>query len=267
MLENASARLKLGKRKQAFLRDFSHRHALRWHMSAILVATGLSGVLASKLFLSFGVHNCILRYPAAILIAYGVFFLFVKLWLFYVSPANKRTRPLDWLDGPTWDCSSMGSGTPVFGGGGQSGGAGASASFDHPATFLTETSLSTGSGASSSALEGAGEIAGDALGDEGGVIGFAALAILALLVTGIVGSAVYIIYQAPIILSETAFEGLLAVSLVKKYRIICDEDWMGSLFKTTWVPFAVTVLVGLFAAALLHYFYPEAIKLADVMQK
>ena len=267
MLKKDKILFKLGKRKQAFLRDFSHRHALRWHMSIILIATGLSGILASKLFLSIGVHNFIIRYPTSILIAYGVFFLFVKLWLFHVSPGKKRTNPLDWLDVPTFDGSILGKNTSILGGGGQSGGAGASDSFDLPATFLSESSLSTGSAASCSALDRVGEIAGDALGEDGGVIGLAAIAILALLVTGIVGSAVYLIFQAPIILSEAAFEGLLVVSLVKKSQSIGDEDWMGSLFQTTWVPFAVTLLVGLIAASFLHYFYPEAIKLADVINK
>lgn len=78
------------------------------------------------------------------------------------------------------------------------------------------------------------------------------LAVLAAVVAAILGSAIYVVSEAPIILSEAAFEGLLAASLVKKARKIDDEDWIGSIFKTTWKPFATTLTVALIAAFILH---------------
>jgi len=50
-------------RKEIFTKDFRQRHSLRFHMSAILVTTALSGVLASKLFLVFEIDNFVIRYP------------------------------------------------------------------------------------------------------------------------------------------------------------------------------------------------------------
>ena len=87
------------KRKETFLKDFRHRHSLRIHMSAILLATALSGVLASKLFLMLNVDNFVVRYPLAVLFAYMVFFMCIKLWLVYVSPKKQnRSTSADWLD-------------------------------------------------------------------------------------------------------------------------------------------------------------------------
>ncbi|GFO60833.1 hypothetical protein GMST_31580 [Geomonas silvestris] len=256
------------KRKDTFTRDFKQRHPLRFHMSAILVATGLSGVLASKLFLFLHIDSLVLRYPLAVLIAYLIFFLCVKLWLWHVTPRRVAdSRWTDWVDVPT---SSPGGGEfPwLHGGGGDFSGAGASASFDVDASIVSETPLTTVSESSSGIVDGVGEVVGEAagaLGEEAGVVGIVVLAALAAVVATVLGSAVYMIAEAPIILSEAAFEGILAASLVSKVRIIDDEDWIGSIVKTTWKPFMATFAVALIAAFILHMYFPEATKLSEVL--
>ena len=82
----------------------------------------------------------------------------------------------------------------------------------------------------------------------------------------VLGGAIYVVLDAPVILSEAAFEGLLAASLVKKTRMISDECWIGSIFKTTWKSFAVTLAVALIAAICLHTFFPSATKLSDLLR-
>ncbi len=60
---------------------------VRFHMSLILMACGLSAMLASWALLHLGVGSMLVRYPAAIAVAYGTFLLGVWLWLQYADPA------------------------------------------------------------------------------------------------------------------------------------------------------------------------------------
>ena len=59
---------------------------VRFHMSLILVACGLSAMLASWALLHLGVGSMLVRYPVAIAVAYGMFLLGVWLWLQYADP-------------------------------------------------------------------------------------------------------------------------------------------------------------------------------------
>jgi len=236
-------------------------------MSLILLATACSGVLASKLFLYLDIDNFVLRYPLAVLFAYAVFFFCIKLWLMYVSSGHRSdSSVLDWIDIPTSTGRNGGGGMPsVQGGGGQFSGAGASGSFDGP--LVGEASLPTVSDGSSEMLGGVGDTvaeAAGALGEEGGFMAVVVLSVLAAVVAAILGGAVYVISEAPVILSEAAFEGVLALSLLRKTRLIDDEDWIGSIFRTTWIPFAITLAVTLIAALVLHSYFPDASRLAEI---
>jgi hypothetical protein len=46
-----------------------------------------------------------------------------------------------------------------------------------------------------------------------------------------------------------------------------DESWVGSIFRTTWKPFAVTVAVAFLSGVVLHSYFPEAIRVADILWK
>ena len=50
-------------------------------MSLILAATGAAGFLVSFALLHAGVTRMWLRYPVAVLVAYGVFLLLLRVWL------------------------------------------------------------------------------------------------------------------------------------------------------------------------------------------
>lgn len=75
------------------MRRVQERFFLRFHMSLILMATVLSGLLCAKLLLLTDVDNIVIRYPLAVLCAYLVFFLFVKMWLLYLSAAQPLRVP------------------------------------------------------------------------------------------------------------------------------------------------------------------------------
>ncbi len=262
-----------GGKKEKFQKELRRRYALRFHMTVILLATLFSGILISKLLLVLKVNNFALRYGATVVLSYLVFFLCVKLWLLYVSSKRTdRSSAVDWLPGPS--LSSGGSpgesASPLRGGGGLFSGAGASASFDPVVPIAVGDSASTvaegasvGTGVIGDAVDGAT----DALGDKAGLTGIVVLVVLAVVVAVILGGAIYVIFEAPMILSEAAFEGLLAASLVKKTRLIDDEDWMGSVFRATWIPFAATLAVAVFGALALHHYFPEAHRLADILKR
>jgi len=260
-----------GRVRQTFMRRVQARFFLRFHMSLILLATALSGVLFTKLMLMVQVENIIIRYPLAVLAAYLAFFCYMKLWLLYLS----RSNPLKGLDGagdvlsdlPDLSFGSSGGGSgggaPSFGGGGGgSGGGGASGLFEAPGGNVQAAIVppsSGGSGSSSGMLDGVGDAVSGIFDDDGIV-----LVALGILLAATVGSAVYLVYIAPHILSEAAFDFLLGTSLVRSYRKMNQPDWMGSVFRDTYKPFLVVLVIALGAAWVIHAHDPGITKISDI---
>jgi hypothetical protein len=93
------------------------------------------------------------------------------------------------------------------------------------------------------------------------------LIVLALLVLSIFGAGAYLVYAAPEILSEAAFQVLLAAGLIKASKKMDGSGWMGSVLKATWIPFVVVlVMTGIFGMVAQAY-YPHAARLADIFKK
>lgn len=241
------------------------RFFLRFHMFLILTATFLTGILVSKILLTFNVNNMIIRFPIAILFSYAGFFGFMKLWLLYLSSSATGSRPADNICDAGDIISLPGHSTsqipdPVCGGGGQFGGGGASGSFDVGDRVAD---------AAGSAVDGCGDAVADAAGEaasgifeEGGIV----LIILGALLAIVFGAGIYLIYEAPVILSEAAFEFLLAASLVKGMKRLEDPDWMQSVLRTTIIPFAMVLFMALLVAAAVKTSYPTAIKLSEAVR-
>lgn len=61
-------------RKNHFVSILKERLFLRFHMSLILIGTGLVGLLVSKILLVAHVDNIVIRYPIAVIVSYVVFF-------------------------------------------------------------------------------------------------------------------------------------------------------------------------------------------------
>ena len=264
-----------GTKMQSFMRRLKERFFLRFHMSLILMATALSGLLATRLLLFLQVDNIIIRYPLAVLFAYLAFFAFVKLWLAYMSASHAFQGPdiagnaLPDLPNLSGGGSGPGVNLPSFskGGGGSMGGGGASGSFDGPAANMQAAFVPSSPGAADPA-SGAGSSVGDAASgifdiDDSGII----LIAIGVLLAAIFGSAIYLIYIAPHILSEAAFDFLLGTSLIRSYRKINHPDWMGSVFKDTYKPFLFVLLVSIAAAWVIHRYAPDITKISDLFTK
>jgi hypothetical protein len=253
------------KPKKKFLRQFQKRFFLRFHMSLILGATTATGLLSSKALLILGLDNLVIRYPVSVLIAYLCFFLFIKIWLWYIidPEPSQKSNFLDAVDvTPNFDLSggSVNTASATPSGGGTFGGGGASGSYDDMGAVIREpiSVIKPDSGGSGSSSTGGIDI--DVDGD-----GVLPLVILGVIIAAVFGAGVYLVYEAPVILSEAAFEFLLAAGLVKPVKRLDDPDWMESVLRTTWIPFAVVLAVTTCCAWLIHKHYPDAVRLMDLI--
>ncbi len=153
---------------------------------------------------------------------------------------------------------------------GLGGGGGASGSFDvagaHAAenahSIVSETAASSGHGIRDAVGEAAGEVA-SGVAEEGACV----LAALGILLAIVFGAGFYLIYDAPFVLTEAAFDFVLAAGLLKSARKIDGPDWAGSVLRTTWKPFAIALLITLVAAVIMHVNYPDAVKLSEILRK
>jgi hypothetical protein len=233
--------------RSRFITNIRKRLPLRLHMTLILMVTSLAGVGASKLLFHFGVNNVALRFPLTVTLAYLVFLALVKIWLYLISkaPASQVVDNIGDALTPDFPLLDLSSSMPsAFTGGG--------GSFD-------------GGGAS----DGFGDVVGgtaDAVDDEGGLALVVVLSLLAVLLFSVLGGAAYLIWEGPAILSEAAFNALLAASLVKSSRRMNEPDWLGSVFKATWKPFSAILTFSLLAGWAMHHYLPKAVQIADVIR-
>lgn len=265
-------------KKTYYVQVLKERLFLRFHMSIILIGTALIGLLASKILMAFDVNNIVIRYPVAVVFSYLAFFGFVRLWLLYVmsSGVRKFYNPDDAVvdtisNIPDFYGGSLPDhGTFSGGGGGLSGGGGASGSFDGVSAHADISAHDILSDTTSHASHGAGETVGNVAGEATSAIvdeGAFFLAILGILLAIVFGLGIYVVYDAPFILSEIAFDFILVASLMKSSRKIDDLDWKGSILRTTWKPFAVALLISFVGAVIIHANYPEAHKLSEIYRK
>ena len=234
----------------------------RIHMSIILISVSLTGTLFSKLLLELGMYSLSVRYFFTAIACYIFFLIYIKLWLMYINPGknsagstgNIDLPDIDLLDG---DLPSGKSATEIIGQGGNFGGAGASSSFAGNIGMPVQA-ISTNSESSFSDLGGAFDVDGDALAPVLIVVAVGAIVLV------ILGGGMFIIYQAPSILSDAAFEALLASGFLRSTRDISSGNWIGSIIKRTWIPFGIITLVATMSGWIIGYFCPVALKLLDI---
>lgn len=231
-------------------------------MALIFLGTIFSGIIFSKILLVAGFNHIIARFIFVLLFAYVCFFMLMKLWLHYLTGPYRRARIaenlMDATDAITSipGFSSTGSALTMTGHGGEFGGGGASGAWSD-AGSVTETASTVGDAASGAAGEAVSGLA-----DEGGII----LIPLIIFLIVLFGGGIFLIYQAPVIISEAAFELILATTLIKKTRAIDTPNWIGSVFRATWPVFALTMLVTVIAGWVLMSFCPQATKITEVFQ-
>ncbi len=181
----------------------------RLQMALIVALTGAAGFLASHLLRLAGIDAMLLRYPMAVLLAYGVFLLLMWIWI--------RWRWDNVLDGLSPD---VGSGSPSprgsavespwSGVGGRSGGGGASASWNESAPV-------NAGDAGELPLTGLAE-------DEAGLPLLAILGIVALAATVLLAS-VWVVWSAPVLMAELLVDAAIAGGLYRRMQGMQQQGW------------------------------------------
>ncbi len=233
----------------------------RVEMSLILGATGAAGFLASYSMLRLGVSLMWLRYALAVLLAYAVFLLLLRLWLLLhgrVLRGDLTDFDLGLLNTPL-DSGGGAARAETFGGGGDFAGGGAGGSWgggvseglsrvSTPPVTGGVTGVGTGGAGGGAGGGGVGSGLFDSLDfgvdDEGCVFFLLALALIA---AGVCAS-LYVVYAAPLLLAEILVEGVLLSGLYRGMRRARQGgDWLGAALRRTWLPVLLTLLT--FAAA------------------
>ncbi len=229
-------------------------------MFLILGCTALSGVLVNWVILQIGEPPIVLRLPIAIAFAYGVFFGLVRLWLVYI----RSSRPDLWTpdavveDGVPGGVSSSAGEVFVGKGGGFSGG-GASGQWAEQAVGMKAEAV-VASSETVASTDGLGVVADLGAAEEAGVV----LLVLGAIALVVFGSSVYLVYEAPAILSEAALQMALSSSLIRATRRMDQPDWMGSVLRNTWKPFAVLLGVAILLGVFAGLYCPTAVRLKDL---
>lgn len=193
----------------------------QWPRVQIMVILGLTGVaafLTSALLLRLGVTEMVVRYPVAIAAAYGVFIMLIGLWLWMQreepdmdETVHEVIDNLDFIDdGRIISTGGINTGTS------------------------TPPNLSGSSGGSSIDLPGI-DVDLD-LDDAIWIV----LAIV-VLIAGLL-AIFYVVYIAPVLLTEVLVDGLLAAGLYKTVKDAHGRHWMMTVIKKTAIP-AVLALV------------------------
>ena len=244
----------------------------RIQMSLILAATGAAGFVASFVMLHLGVWRMWIRYPLAVLFAYAVFIVLLRVWLFMHRRQSRGHFDLDLnaTDAATDIALDAFGGTSpapdTFGGGGDFGGGGAGGSWGEGVSAgLHHASTAGDAGrATVSSGGGGGGGGGDWLSgldifdaDSEGCVFF--LLALALIAAGVCAS-LYVVYAAPLLLAEILVEGVLLSGLYRgmKRARRGDGNWLGAALRRTWLPVLLTLLTFTAAGYLLGRAAPRA---------
>lgn len=209
----------------------------RLQMLLLVTLTGFVGFAASTVMLVAGVEDMALRYMLAMGVAYIAFLLLLWLWL--------RTSASDYVDLPSFGNAVD---TSCTGGGGTFDGGGASANVDF-----------------GSSPDGVGTMVKAPLEAIGGADEDTIPLAVILLVVGIVLSALFVIWSAPVLFAEILVDGVLSAGLYRRLRVIDHQYWMIAALKRTIIPFVLTTLVVGAAGWSMQASAPEARSLGEVL--
>jgi len=221
-------------------------------MSLILLCTGAAGFLASFFLLHLGIYRMWLRYPLAILMAYCVFLLLLRLWL---GAHGRRSRTdvdldpsaLDFIPPVDSDIPTVGSNAGEnfhFGGGGDFGGGGSGGSWGES---VASSSANVGSGSHSAGIGFDLDL------EELGLL----IIVLIALIGGLVAS-LYIVYIAPAFLAEILVDGVLVAGLYRRVKHIEQRHWSRAAVRRTILPVLLVAILFTIAGCAVQRAIPEA---------
>lgn len=257
------------KARQKLASWLTQKFFVRFHITLILAFSIAVGLLATRFFFHLGLETMHWRWPIALLAAYVAFLAAVRVWLAYIGLGRYLSRDTDWSELANCDFSSSGnpSGGSAFdeiatgvtkaaGQQGHFGGGGASGDFS---TGISSELANTGNACADAPVSGFSlpNIDLDAGGDDG-CLPVVILAIVVALLAAVFGVGIYVVWQAPLLLAEVAFEAALAAGLVRAARRVDEPGWIGGAISASWKPFIVILLFSMVVAALGEKYAPQA---------
>jgi hypothetical protein len=253
--------IKRAELKRRLAERIRRSYFVRFHMVLILSATVISGVICSKLLSLLGVSRMPVRYGIAIILSYLLFFLFIKLWLLYIG-VGRRARM---KKGKGGGGSGWGDLIPSFRGSGSSSGGSGGAFADSNPSVAVPVGVGDNPGVAGGAHGGGGSFL-DGLADVGdeGFLKLLAIVLLVALVFSVVIVGVYLIWSAPIILSDAAFHVLLVTGLSRKVRRVKESNWEMSILKATWWGFLLVFALALAFGIVAQLYNPAAVTVRDL---
>lgn len=248
--------------KGQLIKQLTDKFFLRFHMSLMLSLTVLSGYGSAKLLYILGVTNLTLRYSLSFIISYLVFFLVVRIWLYYIfSTRSSSDGDWDLWDFDTWFIGTTKKVPKGFsGGGGKFSGGGASSSFEAAESKAPLMAVLPPMESKSKL-----DLPDLDLGDD------AAPLVVVLLVVGVilvaVGSLFYLVFNAPMVLGEIAFQLALSIGVFKSTdRKAGPFSWLETAFSKTW-PMALGILALIMVTTLtVNHYKPEITKSSEIKQ-
>jgi hypothetical protein len=246
-------------------------------VSFLLALTGLSGFLVSTVLLRLGVTSMTVRYPLAVLLAYCVFLLLLRLWLALRRRTESNSDDLSGIgDGLSnvFDLGVAGSGgggngatAATFGGGADFGGAGAGGSWsgDVPGSVSNSMSSNVSGGSSSSSMDWMPDLGLDVDLDVGEGCFWIIIPIAA--IVGVIIAMFYVVYIAPVFLAEILVDALLLAGLYKRLKGVEPRHWLRSAVRRTLLPVIVATALFIGAGHLMERIAPEAHSIGEFWQQ
>lgn len=246
----------------------------RLQISFIILLTALAGFLTSFFLLQAEIYSMAFRYPFAIMVAYCVFLILLRIWL-WLQKDNKSDFSIDLPDIDLGDIAlpSLPSSTSVsvdadveLGDGGDFGGGGAGGSWSSgggnvstPASVGFADTSSVGGGSSSG---GGGSSILDGLDfdiDDGVWIILIIIALAAVFI-----AAIYVVYIAPVLLAEIFVDGVLATGLYARVKKVDQQHWLKTAVKKTLLPAFIIAVCFSIAGYGMQQIAPEARSIGEV---
>jgi hypothetical protein len=237
----------------------------RLFVSCLLALTGGVGFLVSSALLQLGVTKMAVRYPLAVLSAYAVFLLLLRLWLaFQRRRTSSSNSSLDWLS-DTGDALPhlLDSGASVagdaaratFGGAGDFAGGGAGGGWTGGGGVTAVMDANTGGGSSLlDSLPDVPDVGFDLDLDDGCF--WIVIPIIAII--GVFVAMFYVVYVAPVFLAEMMVDALLVAGLYKRLKGIEPRHWLRSVVRRTLLPVMLATALFIAAGYLMGRIAPEA---------
>jgi hypothetical protein len=140
--------------------------------------------------------------------------------------------------------------------------AAAAAFFDHSAVADATTSGGSLGDVSLPSGGGGGGLDLD-LGDDAGAV--VAIIALVVIVLAVCGAGVYLVWQAPMILSDAAFQVVMTWAVRRKAGEVDDAAWVGSVVKATVWPFVAMLVLTVVTGAVVQGMYPGVHSLGQLL--